>query len=198
MDCHPFLDWTNTSAVIAVIYWHATVISLHLNNKWHQNLCSSIIPDTPKVTEINPWIYTRTRSLNLCPIHLCPLYVFQIFSIILWSETSFLFFFNIHLVFFLFNFAVILWWSLCLCSLQISTCSLFEYAFFFFWHEWLTCQFILPFMSFTECLCWYKSVFHNNSLASSSFQNRMDRLCLGSDQPLSSQATLYSLVKSKS
>lgn len=100
VDCPPFLDWTNTSAVIAVIYWHATVISLHLNNKWHQNLCSSIISDTPKVTEINPWIYTQTRSLNLCPIHLCPLYVFQIFSIILWSETSFLFFFNIHLVFF--------------------------------------------------------------------------------------------------
>lgn len=146
MDYHPFPDWTNTSALIAVIYWHDTVISLHLSNKWHQNLCSSINSDTPKVTEINPWIYTQTRSLKLWTIHLnsCLLYVFQIFSIILWSETSFLFTktrLNVHLVWFLYLFT---FWFVCFCSdsvmpyndsftcatLQISTCSLFEYAFF--------------------------------------------------------------------
>lgn len=75
----------------------------------------------PKVTEINPWIYIQIRFLKACSIQLCLLYVFQIFSIILWSETSFLFIFNIHLVFFfvcLFSFfllseqnVLIVWWT---------------------------------------------------------------------------------------
>lgn len=70
MDCHPFPDGTNISALIAVIYWHDTVISLHLNNKWHQNLCSSIIPDTSKSD--------RNQSVDLysdCAQFICVSYI---------------------------------------------------------------------------------------------------------------------------
>lgn len=87
----------------------------------------------PKVTEINPWIYTQTHFLKLCQF-ICLLYVFQIFSIVLQPETSF----NIHLVCF---FVWLVGWfcndsvvayndSFTCATLQISTCSLFEYSFF--------------------------------------------------------------------
>lgn len=69
VDSRPFPDYTNTSALIAVIYWCVTVINLHLTTKWPWRP-HSIFLDTPKVTLINQLIHTQPRSVKLCLIHL--------------------------------------------------------------------------------------------------------------------------------
>lgn len=71
-----FPDYTNTSALITVIYWCVMVIALHLTTKWPQSLHSSIFPDTPKVTLINQLIHTQPCSVKLCLLHLCLLSVY--------------------------------------------------------------------------------------------------------------------------
>lgn len=70
IDSRPFPDYTNTSALIAAIYWCVMVIALHLTTKWPQSLHSSIFSDTPKVTLINQLIHTEPCSVKLCLIHL--------------------------------------------------------------------------------------------------------------------------------
>lgn len=71
IDSRPFPDYTNTSALIAQIYWCVMVITLHLTTKWPQSLHSSIFSDAPKATLINQLIHTQPCSVQLCLIHLC-------------------------------------------------------------------------------------------------------------------------------
>lgn len=53
IDSRPFPDYSNTSALIAVIYWCVIVIALHLTTKWPQGLHPSIFSDTAGVTLID-------------------------------------------------------------------------------------------------------------------------------------------------
>ena len=120
IDSRPFPDYTNTSALIAAIYWCVMVIALHLATKGSQSLHSSIFSETPKVTLISLLIHIHAYCVNLAHIHLCHLseiapfcvevchvhilcpYLFLFLLTCTWSRWVSLFFYS-HVLPFVFN-----------------------------------------------------------------------------------------------